>query len=246
MVRATSNGPTAASMMVNGNRIWSMVKVVRSGRMVHSKTVSGRKTIDMGKVSSYGLMDLTKKVSSVTTANKAMGALSGQRASTSKKAHGSKTWSKAGDRRCSVMVTSKMVTRKMAKSTAMAGMSGRVVPFKKVSRGIIKWMARGRYFGEMAEGRRGRWTTINAKGMVSSNGKTEPGRLANSKLTADTAKVGLSIMMVVSTMENGWMIPNTDGAHTLLKRVRRLKVCGRMVSRYRKRKLKRKNEYRWI
>jgi len=36
------------------------------------------------------------------------------------------------------MVTSKMVTRKMAKSTAMAGMSGRVVPFKKVSRGIIK------------------------------------------------------------------------------------------------------------
>lgn len=36
------------------------------------------------------------------------------------------------------MVTSKMVTRKMAKSTAMAGMSGRVAPFKKVSTETIK------------------------------------------------------------------------------------------------------------
>jgi len=36
------------------------------------------------------------------------------------------------------MVTSKTVTTKMAKSTEMAGMSGRVVPFKKVSREIIK------------------------------------------------------------------------------------------------------------
>lgn len=68
-----------------------MAKAVRSGRMVHSKTVSGRKTIDMEKESLCGLMDLTKKVSSVTTVNKAMGALSGQRASTTKKAHGSKT-----------------------------------------------------------------------------------------------------------------------------------------------------------
>jgi len=35
------------------------------------------------------------------------------------------------------MVTSKTVTTKMAKSTEMAGMSGRVAPFKKESRETI-------------------------------------------------------------------------------------------------------------
>lgn len=78
---------------------------------------------------------------------------------------------------------------------------------------------------------------------MNSSGKTGPGRLASSKQTADTGKAGLCSMTAVSTTVSGSTTLSTAGALRLLRKARRLRVCGRMGSRLLKRMLlKRKSE----